>query len=41
MVRNALSRKLIRDIWKNRMQFLAVILLCALGTWLFSGLDAA
>lgn len=41
MVRNALSRKLIRDMWKNRMQFLAVILLCALGTWLFSGLDAA
>ncbi len=28
-------------MWKNRMQFVAVILLCALGTWIFSGLDAA
>lgn len=41
MVKNALRRKLFRDMWKNRMQFLAVILLCALGTWVFSGLDAA
>ena len=41
MVKNTLGRKLIRDMWKNRMQFLAVILLCALGTWLFCGLDAA
>ena len=38
---NALRHKLWRDIWKNRMQFVAVILLCALGTWVFSGLDAA
>jgi len=37
----ALRRKLWRDMWKNRMQFVAVILLCALGTWIFSGLDAA
>lgn len=36
-----LGRKLLRDIWKSRMQFVAVILLCALGTWVFSGLDAA
>ncbi|MDD3335399.1 MAG: ABC transporter permease [Eubacteriales bacterium] len=35
-----LRRKLFRDMWKNRMQFVAVILLCALGTWTFSGLDA-
>ena len=41
MVKNALRRKLFRDMWKNQMQFLAVILLCALGTWVFSGLDAA
>lgn len=41
MVGNVLRRKLFRDMWKNRMQFLAVILLCALGTWVFSGLDAA
>ncbi len=39
--KNALGRKLMRDMWKNRMQFVAVILLCALGTWIFSGLDAA
>ena len=39
--RNTLRLKLVRDMWKNRMQFLAVILLCALGTWVFSGLDAA
>lgn len=38
---NMLRRKLFRDMWKNRMQFLAVILLCALGSWVFSGLDAA
>lgn len=38
--RNMLRRKLFRDMWKNRMQFVAVILLCALGTWCFSGLDA-
>lgn len=41
MVKNMLRRKLLRDMWQNRMQFLAVILLCALGTWVFSGLDAA
>ena len=41
MVKNVLRRKLVRDMWHNRMQFLAVILLCALGTWVFTGLDAA
>jgi len=38
---SALGRKLMRDMWKNRMQLMAVVLLCALGTWVFSGLDAA
>lgn len=38
--RNVLRRKLLRDMWQNRMQFVAVILLCALGAWCFSGLDA-
>lgn len=33
--------KLLRDMWRSRMQFIAIILLCALGTWVFSGLDAA
>ncbi len=41
MVKNTLRQKLVRDMWRSRMQFLAVILLCALGTWVFSGLDAA
>ena len=41
MVKNVLRRKLVRDMWQNRMQFVAVILLCALGSWVFSGLDAA
>lgn len=40
MVKNALRLKLVRDIWRNRAQFVAMILLCALGTWCFSGLDA-
>ncbi len=38
--RNMLSRKLLRDMKQNAMQFLAIVLLCALGTWVFSGLDA-
>lgn len=41
MVKSALHRKLVRDLWQNRMQIVAMILLCALGTWVFSGLDAA
>ncbi|MEG0125395.1 MAG: FtsX-like permease family protein [Clostridia bacterium] len=41
MVKNTLHRKLMRDMWQNRMQLLAMILLCALGTCIFSGLDAA
>ena len=31
--KDTLGHKLIRDMWKNRMQFVAVILLCALGSW--------
>ncbi len=38
--RSMLHRKLVRDIKQNAMQFLAIVLLCALGTWVFSGLDA-
>ena len=41
MVKSTLRRKLFRDMWQSRMQFLAVILLCALGSWVFSGLDAS
>ena len=39
--RKALHKKLFRDMWHGRMQFAAMILLCALGTWCFAGLDAA
>lgn len=42
MVRHGtLRRKLFRDMGREAMQFLAMILLCALGTWVFAGLDAA
>ena len=34
-----LARKLMRDMRENAMQFIAMILLCFLGTWVFSGLD--
>ncbi|MER2235843.1 MAG: FtsX-like permease family protein, partial [Candidatus Limivicinus sp.] len=34
-----LFRKLMRDMRENAMQFVAMILLCFLGTWVFSGLD--
>ncbi len=40
MVKRTLDLKLFRDIWRGRAQFVAMILLCALGTWCFSGLDA-
>ncbi|MBR4711000.1 MAG: ABC transporter permease [Clostridia bacterium] len=36
----ALRRKLRRDMRQNLMQFLALMLLCFLGTWVFAGLDA-
>ncbi len=38
--RAALRRKLLRDYRDNAMLFLAIILLCALGTYCYSGLDA-
>jgi len=41
MVRNTLRLKLFRDMRKSAMQFVAIVLLTALGTWCFSGLDAA
>lgn len=37
--RGMLGRKLLRDMRQSAMQFLAMVLLCALGTWVFSGLD--
>ena len=38
--RNILRRKLWRDMRRSGMQFIAMVLLCAIGTWCFSGLDA-
>ena len=38
---NALRRKLWRDLRAAAMQFLTIVLLCALGTWVFSGLDGS
>ena len=37
--RRPLTKKLLRDMRENAMQFVAMILLCFLGTWVFSGLD--
>lgn len=37
--RGTLTKKLFRDMRENAMQFVAMILLCFLGTWVFSGLD--
>ena len=38
--RGTLTKKLFRDMGRSAMQFLAMFLLCALGTWVFTGLDA-
>ena len=38
---NVLRRKLWRDMSRSAMQFVAIVLLCALGTWVYSGLDGA
>ena len=35
-----LTRKLFRDMKRSAMQFIAMLLLCFLGTWCFCGLDA-
>ena len=37
---NVLHKKLWRDMGHSAMQFVAIVLLCALGTWVFSGLDS-
>lgn len=37
--RNVLRKKLFRDISRSAMQFLSIILLCALGTFAFAALD--
>ena len=37
--RNALKTKLYRDMTRAAMQFLSIILLCALGTFAFAALD--
>lgn len=39
MVKDVLSKKLVRDMRKSGMQFLALILLCVLGTFLFAAID--
>ncbi|NCB32048.1 MAG: hypothetical protein EOM66_11660, partial [Clostridia bacterium] len=36
---NVLVKKLWRDMSRSAMQFVAIVLLCALGTWVYSGLD--
>ena len=36
MVKNTLRLKLFRDMRKSAMQFVAIVLLTALGTWCFS-----
>ena len=38
--RGILTRKLFRDMRRSAMQFIAMMMLCFLGTWCFSGLDA-
>ena len=39
MVKNTLRKKLYRDMSRSAMQFLSIILLCALGTFAFAALD--
>lgn len=39
MVRNTLRKKLFRDMGRAAMQFLSIIVLCALGTFAFAALD--
>lgn len=38
--RGTLTKKLFRDMRQSAMQFLAMMLLCTMGTWVFAGLDA-
>ena len=37
--KNVLHTKLWRDMGRSAMQYVAIVLLCALGTWVFSGLE--
>lgn len=39
MARNALNKKLFRDMRRAMMQFLSIVLLCSLGTLIYAGLD--
>ena len=39
MVKNTLRKKLFRDMSRAAMQFLSIIMLCALGTFAFAALD--
>ena len=39
MVKNTLRKKLVRDMTRSAMQFLSIILLCALGTFAYAALD--
>ena len=39
MVKNTLRKKLMRDMSRSAMQFLSIILLCALGTFAYAALD--
>lgn len=39
MARNALRKKLLRDMRRSIMQFLSIVVLCSLGTFMFSGLN--
>jgi hypothetical protein len=39
MVKNTLRKKLFRDMSRAAMQFLSIIILCALGTFAFAALD--
>lgn len=39
-MKNALNKKLVRDMRGSGMQFLALILLCVLGTFLYTGIDS-
>ena len=39
MAGNALRKKLFRDMKQSFMQFLSIVVLCSLGTLIFSGLD--
>lgn len=39
MAKNALRKKLLRDMRRSFMQFLSIVVLCSLGTFMFAGLN--